>query len=94
MGLESPPGWTARQRWLVKVHSFHAQGLACGTCDIPIPTVKAAADVAACPTKGKAGSMMTANCLPNRLQRMLPMGQGERAQYLKYFDVCRQQASH
>ena len=34
---------------------------------MPIPTVKAAADVAACPTKGKAGSTIVASCLPRRL---------------------------
>ena len=34
---------------------------------MPIPTVKAAADVAACPTKGRAGSTIVASCLPRRL---------------------------
>ena len=43
------------------------------SCDIPIPTVKAAADVAACPTKGKAGSITVASCLPNCLRNSTHM---------------------
>ena len=57
--------------------AFQRKGSAACTCDIPIPTVNAAADVAAWPTKGKAGSMTMASFFPNRLQKKIARVKGE-----------------